>query len=327
MKDASCRRPSIARALARASIAYAVAVLGISCGAAGAAQSTEAVEAERALRGAIDLHVHSIPDGEPWRIDALDVARLARARGMRGLVLKSHWEPTATVAYLVRKEVPGLEVFGGINLSSAVGGINVKAVEEMARVTGGWGRVVWMPTLEAEAGARARNRPFVGITQNGELLPAVKEVIAAIAKHRLVLATGHSAPEESLLLLREAKRQAVEHMVVTHAMSGGVRMSVPQMQEAAKLGAFVEVVYVHSLTIPELGRKAAFTMAEVANAIRQVGSQSMVLSTDMGQVGIPLPPDGLAAFAVALRKEGISEREIDRMMKENPARLLGLPVE
>jgi hypothetical protein len=26
---------------------------------------------------------------------------------MRGLVLESHWEPTATIAYLVRKDVPG----------------------------------------------------------------------------------------------------------------------------------------------------------------------------------------------------------------------------
>jgi len=25
---------------------------------------------------------------------------------MRGLVLKSHWEPTASLVYLVRKEVP-----------------------------------------------------------------------------------------------------------------------------------------------------------------------------------------------------------------------------
>ncbi|MGH9692897.1 MAG: DUF6282 family protein, partial [Bryobacteraceae bacterium] len=53
------------------------------------------------LAGAIDVHVHCAPDSVPRAIDAIDLAKLAKARGMRGLVLKSHWEPTASVAYLV----------------------------------------------------------------------------------------------------------------------------------------------------------------------------------------------------------------------------------
>ena len=114
---------------------------------ADAPQSARA-PADESLTGAIDVHVHQIPDSENWRIDAIDIAKLARARGMRGLVLKSHWESTASVAYLVRKEVPGIEVFGGLGLSRASGGVNPAAVEEMAKVTGGYGRVVWMPTLE-----------------------------------------------------------------------------------------------------------------------------------------------------------------------------------
>jgi hypothetical protein len=315
--------------LLRALALAALAALGaLSPQMAGGEQSENTgADTDRALSGAIDIHVHSLPDSEVWRIDALDLAKLARARGMRGLVLKSHWESTAALAYIVRKEVPGLEVFGGLGLSRAVGGINPLAVEEMAKVTGGLGKVVWLPTLEAENSVRARpGRPFVSVSRNGELLPEVKELIGVLAKHRLVMATGHSSAEENLMLVREGQRQGLEHMVMTHAMSGGVRMSVAQMQEAAKTGAFIEIVYVHSLTIPELGRKAAYSQADVAEAIRKVGAESIILSTDMGQVGIPLPPDGLAAFAAALRAEGISERDLDRMMKENPARLLGLPV-
>src|SRR5712671_677578 len=121
----------------------------------GGGQSRGTAKGNRDLAGAIDVHVHTIPDSEAWRIDSIEMARLARARGMRGLVLKSHWEPTATIAYLVRKEVPGLEVFGGINLSWAVGGINPTAVEEMAKITGGFGRIVWMPTFDAENVVRA----------------------------------------------------------------------------------------------------------------------------------------------------------------------------
>src|SRR6058998_1597875 len=93
-----------------------------------------------ALAGSIDIHVHSDPDNRPRSIDAIDVAKLARARGMRGIVLKNHYDPTAALAYIVRKEVPDLEVFGGIDLNLTVGGINPAAVEHMTKVSGGWGR-------------------------------------------------------------------------------------------------------------------------------------------------------------------------------------------
>ena len=101
-----------------------------------------------------------------------------------------------------------------------------------------------MPTFDAENQVRfsKEQRPFVAVSRNGELLPEVRQVIALIAKHGLALATGHSSPSEGLLLLREGQRQGVQRMVVTHAMLAPVQMDVPQMQEAAKLGAFIEFV-------------------------------------------------------------------------------------
>src|SRR5580704_13641350 len=102
------------------------------------------------LQGVIDIHAHCDPDSVPRSIDAIDLAKLARAHAMRGLVLKNHYEPTESIAYLVRKLVPGIEIFGGIALNRTVGGVNPAAVERMTRVKGGWGRVVWMPTFDAE---------------------------------------------------------------------------------------------------------------------------------------------------------------------------------
>ncbi len=119
--------------------------------------------AAQPLNGVIDIHVHSDPDSVPRSIDAIDLARLAKSRGMRALVLKNHYEPTASLAYVVRKEVPGIEIFGGIDLNRTVGGINPAAVERMTMVKGGWGRFVWMPTFDAENQVRysKENRPFV----------------------------------------------------------------------------------------------------------------------------------------------------------------------
>jgi hypothetical protein len=280
------------------------------------------------LTGLIDMHVHSDPDSIPRSIDAIDLAKLAKQRGMRGLVLKNHFEPTASLAYIVRKEVPGIEVFGGIALNLAVGGVNPVAVERMASVKGGWGRVVWMPTLDAENQVRfsKENRPFVSVVRNGQVTPEVKEVLGIIAKRNLIFETGHISPAESLLLIREAKRLGVKKMVVTHCMEPFINMSVAQMQEAAKLGAYLEFTY--AVLIPQtvpMPRPAAYDIHELAAAIRAVGPDHCILSSDLGQRGSPLHPDGLAAFFQALRGQGFTEAEINRMAKKNPADLLGLP--
>jgi Family of unknown function (DUF6282) len=278
-------------------------------------------DAARLLVGSIDIHVHHLPDDRPRSIDAIDVAKLAASRKMRGLVLKNHYESTANVAYLVRKLVPGVEVFGGIDLNLTVGGINPAAVEHMTRVTGGWGRFVWMPTFDAENQVRysKENRPFVSVSRGGQLVPEATQVIGLIAKHGLVLATGHSSPEEGLMLIREARRQGVERMVVTHAMNPPVLMDVRQMQEAAGLGALIEFVG-GSLTTADADAR----VSRFADAIRKIGPEFCVLSSDLGQQGNALPPDGFGAFLAALRGKGISDAEIDRMANRNPARLLGL---
>jgi len=145
-------------------------------------------------------------------------------------------------------------------------------------------------------------------------------VIAVIAKRDLVLATGHSAPSEALLILREAKQLGVQRMIVTHAMNAPVSMSVAEMQEAAHLGAYIEFVG-GSLTAAD----AETRMNRYADAIRQIGPEFCILSSDLGQQGNALPPDGLGDFLVSLRRRGFTSQEVDRMAKQNPARLLGLP--
>jgi hypothetical protein len=278
-------------------------------------------EDARLLAGAIDIHVHSDPDDRPRSIDAMDVARLARTRGMRAIVLKNHYDPTGPLAYVVRKEVPGIEVFGGVDLNLPVGGMNPAAVEHMTRVSGGWGRFVWMSTFDAENQVKysKENRPFVSVARNGQLLPEVKQIIALIAKNGLVLATGHVSPDEGLMLLREGRAQGAERMVVTHALLAPVLMEVPQMQEAAKLGAFIEFV-----GGSVVGAGAASRLDQFAETIRKVGPEFCILSSDLGQRGNALPPDGFGAFLVAMRARGFTEQEIARMSSQNPARLLGL---
>jgi hypothetical protein len=274
------------------------------------------------LEGVIDLHAHCAPDSVARAIDAIELAKLAKQRGMRGLVLKNHSEPTAALAWLVRKEVPGVEVFGGIVLNRSVGGINPEAVECMARVEGGWGKVVWLPTTDAENQVRASkgSRPFVSVTKDGRILPEVSEVLALAAKYNLLLETGHASAEECLLVAREARRLEVRHVVVTHAMVPPVAMTIAQMQTAASEGALLEFVYGALL-----GEKPQLHIGDYARGIRAVGPKACILASDLGQPGNPLHPAGLESFFDALLKEGFTQADLDLMSKTNPTLVLGLP--
>jgi len=270
------------------------------------------------LEGAIDMHAHAAPDGTPRKLDVLDFARTAKAAGMRAIVIKNHYEPTASLAYVVRKAVPGIEVFGGISLDLTVGGVNPAAVEWMTKVEGGYGKVVWLPTFDSESQVKLTGdkRPFAPVTRDGKILPEVLAVIDIAATHDLVLEMGHSAPRESLLIIPEAKRRGVKYVVVTHAMaSPGGSMTLDQMREAAKLGALLELV--HSPITDEQLRMEA-------DAIRTIGAASFVLSSDLGQPQNPLHTDGLLALYKGLMAQGISAADIDLMSRKNPARLLGL---
>lgn len=273
------------------------------------------------LRDVIDIHAHSGPDSLARSIDAIDLALKAKEFGMRGIVFKNHFEPTASLAYLVRKAVPGIAVFGGITLNRALGGMNACAVEHMALVSGGWGRFVWMGSLDTESQIQyeGSDRPYVSISNNHELLPSTVDVLNIIAKHDLVLATGHSTPEEDLLLICEARRQGIKRVVVTHAMMAPIHMSVEQMRQAAAMGAYIEFVY-NGL----VGPHKEFELPDYASAIEALGPACCVLASDLGQPVNPPHTEGLIQFFEGLRAQGISQPAIDCMSKENPARLLSL---
>jgi hypothetical protein len=279
-----------------------------------------ALPARAQLQGLIDVHVHAAPDSIARSIDAFETARMARRHGMRAMLFKSHYTETASLAYLVSQAVPGVELYGGIALNRSVGGLNPVAVERMALMSGGLGRVVWLPTFDSEHNhlTVAANANHVPIARNGELLPELQRVLAVIAEADLALATGHSSPEESLLVIRAARAAGIERIIVTHPSSRLVRMPLDVQKEAARLGALLE--YPIALALPS----AEVSLEDFAAQIRGVGAENVVLSTDLGQVGNPVHTDGLTAFLPRLMAAGFTEADLDLMTKRNPARFLGL---
>ena len=275
-----------------------------------------------AIVGAIDLHAHHDPDSYPRQADAFEIARLAKERGLRGLVLKNHWTETAGLAYLVRKyATPGYEVFGAVTLDTAVGGVNPQAVRYMVDVAGGYGRIVWMPTHDSEHEVRynKEQRPFVAVSRAGKLLPEVLEVIGLVAQHDLALATGHVTPVETLQILRAAKAAGVKRLIVTHPLLDPqfTLMSVDQLREAADLGAFIEITGGAVSSEGEPKRRALA-------AIQAIGARHFIVGSDAGLAGRPNHTDTLALAAKSLRAAGVSEADLTLMFKDNPAFLVGL---
>ncbi len=295
--------------------------------------ATAQPDTEPSLEGIIDLHAHVAPETTMLNFrrafDALEAAQLAKINGMRGIVFKEHHTETASWAYLVSQTVPGIELYGGIVLNRAVGGINPVAVEAMASSRGGHGRVVYMPTIDAEY-RNPNPANAVPVTRNGELLPEVREVLAIIAENDLGLSTGHLSPEETLLLIREAREAGVSRIYVQHPNHSGMPVSMAMMKEMAALGAYIEVVLSgDGLTgggpdEVDLENPAMdFGPQKIAD-MRELGPENIVLTSDLGQPG---RVDYARAFQMALAvlaDSGFTQAEIDTMTKRNPARFLGL---
>jgi hypothetical protein len=298
------------------------------------------------LVGAIDVHLHLDPDspgagGTIRAIDVFDAAKIAMERGMRGFVFKTHQDTSsASGAYLVRRHVLGtFEIFGRMASNYATGGINVATLEHFSQIKGGWGRIYEMPTRDSITATQApgsmnreslaRSRPwmlmmpegtpaYIAVSKNGQLLPEVKQLIGQLAKirtvdsnGRMVLATGHATPEEHLLLAQEGRRQGL-NVLLTHPGD------IPQLAEAARLGAFVE------LTAAQVYKTRAQSAAAAA-LVKKIGAEHIIVSTDCGQTTNVYPTDCLVLAARGLRANGITQRELDLMYKVNPAKLLGLP--
>jgi len=282
--------------------------------------------------GVIDMHVHSHPDVFGRNMDDIEVATLAKARGMRGILLKNHISETASRAALVVKVVPGIEVFGGVVLNKAVGGINPDAVEWMHRVYGGRGKVVWLPTFESDKHVKTFGKPTdkgIVVAPNGQVTPEMEAILKIIARENLLLATGHVHPEEVIAVVRRARELGVKNMIVTHALTNVPGLTMAQAKQVADMGAVIEICFLQFLAgpnapLPFLTHWTQVNAKNVAQAVKEIGAKSVVVSTDLGQSGNMTHPDGIESAIAAMKKEGIADADIDLMMRKNPARLLGL---
>jgi len=269
------------------------------------------------LNGTFDLHVHAAPDVVPRKLDDLELVHAAASAGMHGFLLKSHHGSTVERAYLLNRIEPRTVVAGGVTLNEPVGGLNPAAVETAIRLGA---RCIWMPTQSAANHKRHKNKAGVGLsvlTEEGQLAPAVREILDLIAAADVLLATGHLDTTEVRALARAARRAGLSRILISHVELDEISMPLDVQLELARLGCYIE----HSLiAMYRVGGSVPF--ATIADNIRGVGPDSCVITTDFGQPEQPDPPAGLARFIEKLAEHGFGPDAIAKMARTNPRQLV-----
>ena len=296
--------------------------------------------ARELVRSAYDLHVHVGPDVMTRRIDDVTLAERFLELGLSGFALKSHYTSTAERAQVVERAVTGIDVVGTLTLNAAVGGLNPLAVEIAAREGA---RIVWLPTVDAVNEADARDReypegvakplwariqaelreqgieaaPVAVIDADGAPLPELLAVLGVVARHELVLATGHLGRDEIFAVVDAAVDAGVRHVVVTHPeFPGAGSRRAPTRSRSSSAARCMERCF----TTPHTGK---CSWERVYAGIRATGPEHNLLSTDLGQPANPPVEDGLALFADRLLEGGFSDDEIRTMTVGNSRLLAG----
>ena len=293
--------------------------------------------AVRVLEGAVDLHVHPAPSPLPRRIDAGEAAELAGEAGFDSIVVKSHHHSTVmdVLALGERAGANGgaARVYGGIALNSAVGGLNPHAVDLALKMGG---RIVWFPTIGSPqhiAHHRAHpdlkfpklavqlqpEEPVDVFDDDGQLKPEVHRILESIAEADAILASGHMSPASITAVFEAAREKGVRRMLVNHP-NFVIEASYDDARHWVALGALIE----HSLCMyDEASSFYHWDLETLLKWIEAVGAEHSTLGSDLGQKANPLPTDSFRKIVTGLLERGMPERDVRRMVADNPRDLLG----
>lgn len=291
----------------------------------------ETVMVDELLNGVSDIHIHAAPDTKARSINELAFAKQAKATGYRSIMYKSNDWSCHDRAYLIRQAVPEFECFGSLCMNKVHGDkVNVYAAEMAVKTTGNFCRCIWMPTLASAYQHKYYQLKEKGIpvlSDSGQVLPEVVRVMEICAEANIIFATGHCSPQESIVLANKAKEVGVNKFVVTHANSLIWTMSPDQIKQVVDLGGFIEYCYLTNLWgkgtgLPDFPRMTDKEFVAFVN----IAPERSFISTDLGQVNMPNPIEGMRTCINALLKAGMAQQQIDLLVRTNPASLVGLSI-
>ena len=282
------------------------------------------------VKEAYDLHVHSHPSLFERIADDVELARRARDDGMDGIMLKCHMESTVSRAYHTMKQVPGIQVFGGIVLNHHVGGLNPSAVEAALKMGG---KQVWMPTYHSKAhekiygsigtygyqdtNTKSTLEPITVFNEKGKLSEDTLTILNLVKQYDIILGTAHLSTVEGLSVISTAREMGCKKVMLTHPFFKPPGADIEVIKKAIDMGAFIEFCAGTLSPIPGYGRLEYYI-----EVIEKFGVNHIIISSDAGQPRKAYPPETIRVFAQLLNIKGISESDLRIMMVENPRFLL-----
>jgi hypothetical protein len=318
------------------------------------------------LRGTSDVHVHSGPwlKSCPGRLDPFQIAEQAKTAGMKALVFYDHTLGISNgTSMLVSRQVPGIEIFGGIIMTTVLGGLNPRAVKTALHYGAGAKFVHFgahcTHFMASHEGSYVDGKPVpfkdqypkfaeqelsrsIRIPLEGPVPDDLAEILQLIADRPDVhLNTGHVSVEEAFRLVDLAIEFGIRKIVVAHPCRG--RMTTGQQKELASKGVLLEGAvsdWMFHRGLPRTNyyveREWADEIAGIANSpefsgivpwasqIREIGIEHFILGTDYGIRSGPTPVEGMRTLISSLLDLEFTPEQINRMVKDNPGRLLDL---
>ena len=278
------------------------------------------------LNGVIDMHVHTAPDVCPRTYNDLELTAAAVHAGARAIVIKGHHCSTVARAVLCNAynrsafESNAFVMYGGLVLNYDAGGLNPKAVQTALEMGA---KVIWLPTVDAENDCRKHGKSGgICMTDNhGVPTQKLRRIFALIKEYDAVLATGHISPEEIRCVVDSARNIGVQKIVITHPEYWVVDMSLEEQKELiSDYGVVLERCFMQPLKSGHWVSNAERNL----EAIRKLGAESTILSTDCGNPATPPWEESMRQYLQFMIDHNVSPEELCSMTRTTPARLLGL---
>jgi len=276
------------------------------------------------LHGAYDVHQHSGPSPHTERLfDELDLAIHGCYIGLGGIVFKEQFMPSTRSARIVQKVVDQwadehkrkrIEIFGGVCLNYAVGGLNSDAVIASYRMGG---KYVWLPNVDSNHHRLVVNEG-VGqgmdlIDGEGRVVPKAREILELIAQTDMVLGIGHQSTRERLALVKEAVAIGIQRIEITHVNFPPSWLTPEQCKLFADLGAYISIYAIDD---------AYFSWEDVMAVYHAVGPERMLIASDRGHISTGHPIDGLRRLIFGFMQSGVPDDHVRLMCQTNPRNLL-----
>jgi hypothetical protein len=284
------------------------------------------------LRGGVDTHVHGGSDPMERLMLEDDVAIDYTDAGMRAMVFKTWYTPSASRNALVQKaadrhaEAQGVrpvQVFGGVTLNYSVGGFNPEAVKKCLGFPGM--KYVWMPMVDSYHHRRVVYDDWSGfglsfLDDQRQVIAPVKEILRIIADNDLVLACGHYPYEDAAALVEEARRLGVTRIELVHPAHIHSKHTIAQMKEQAERGAKLMLSGLGAMAFP-LHESGPLYAAQI---VKEVGATNLIYGSDIGQLQNP-PHVVMNRWMVKLLfAYGCTKEELQTVFQASGRELLGI---